>query len=178
MTEPNWIQTRSGRRFNLNYPDPESIDIHDIAHALSHICRFTGHCSDHYSVAQHSVHVSDIVPRRVALVALLHDAAEAYVGDVSTPLKDLLPTYRAIEQRVWLAVQAKFDLPIIPPVVLRADATMLATEVRDLMSGSGWEPEERPLRMTIDPWSPELSAVIFMTRFFELTGGQDDNRRR
>ncbi len=79
----DWIQVRSGRKFHPLDPRPEDVDINDIAHALSNLCRFTGHCTDFYSVAQHSVIASQIVPPASALAALLHDASEAYMGDIS-----------------------------------------------------------------------------------------------
>jgi len=82
-----WIQTISGRKFPLAEPDPNQIDIEDIAHALSMLCRFNGHCTQFYSVAEHSMHVSHEISNDLALAGLLHDAAEAYLGDVPSPLK-------------------------------------------------------------------------------------------
>ncbi|MFG0247924.1 MAG: phosphohydrolase, partial [Phycisphaeraceae bacterium JB051] len=78
----SWIQTYTGKAFYPLREDPGIIDIRDIAHALSLQCRFNGHCSDFYSVAQHSVHVSEVVPQAFALWGLLHDAAEAYMSDL------------------------------------------------------------------------------------------------
>src|SRR5579872_2947230 len=82
-----WIQTASGLEFPLFEPRLDAINIEDIAHGLSMICRFTGQCARFYSVAEHSVHVSHLVPREDAAWGLLHDAAEAYLGDVASPLK-------------------------------------------------------------------------------------------
>ena len=93
-----WIQTVSGKKFPLLTPDTEAIDIQDIAHALSMICRFNGHCISFYSVAEHSVHVSRLVAPNLALWGLLHDAAEAYLGDVPTPLKGHLGGFRDREK--------------------------------------------------------------------------------
>ena len=104
------IYTRSGRYFDLLNPDPNEIDIDDIASALSKITRFTGHGRFAYSVAEHSVHCASLVPPDYALEALLHDAQEAYLGDVSSPLKALLPEYRAIEHRVQAHIFRSFGL--------------------------------------------------------------------
>jgi len=99
-----WILTRTGRRFDLLAPKADQVSTLDIAHALSQLCRFNGHTSRHYSVAQHSLLVASIVPAEHQLAALLHDATEAYVGDMTRPLKALLPDFSAIEHGIWLAI--------------------------------------------------------------------------
>jgi 5'-deoxynucleotidase YfbR-like HD superfamily hydrolase len=83
----SWIQTYQGGCFEPFNPHPDQIHIRDIAHALALTCRFTGHCLDFYSVAQHSVMVSQIVSHKHALAGLLHDASEAYLTDVASPIK-------------------------------------------------------------------------------------------
>ena len=128
------ILLRSGRYFDLMNPRPEDVDILDIASALSKLCRFTGHTSEFYSVAQHSYYVAKIVPPQYALQGLLHDASEAYIGDVASPLKMLLPDYKVVEQRVEAAIAERFGLPVkLHESVKHADLVMLATEQRDLM---------------------------------------------
>jgi len=165
----------SGRYFNLLNPRAEDVHIFDIAAALSKLCRFTGHVREFYSVAQHSYLASYLVPPDYALQALLHDAAEAYIGDVARPLKHLLPDYREIEQRVEAVVFERFHLPaVLHESVKHADLVMLATEQRDLMPDHddewailrGITPLDGPLA----PRIPDVAERIFMQRFIHLTG--------
>lgn len=167
------IQTASGRYANLIAPLPHHIDIGDIAHALSNICRFGGHTREFYSVAQHSVLVSRIVPPEHALTALLHDAPEAYVGDVTLPLKRLLPDYRTIEASIWLVIASNFGLPVdLPSCVKRADLVLLATERRDLMKeqDTPWPVLDgvSPLPDWINPWMPTHARAEFEMRYWDL----------
>src|ERR1017187_3227299 len=132
-----WIQTFTGRTFPILEPSAEDIDIKDIAHALSNLCRFAGHTSIFYSVAQHSVMVSQNVQPQFSLAGLLHDAPEAYCVDVPRPLKHsgFLDGYAVIEDRIWEAISKKYGLPLmLDPDVKRADNVLLFTEQRDLMS--------------------------------------------
>jgi uncharacterized protein len=131
----SWMQTRSGKAFDFINPDPASIDIFDIAHSLSNLCRFGGHSAYFYSVAEHSVHVSHTVPAAYAFTALMHDATEAYLIDLPRPLKDLLPEYKEIENRVWSVIAPKFELPLeIPEIVKDADDRVLLRERDSLMT--------------------------------------------
>ena len=88
MSSKTWMETWSGKRVDLLNPDPSQIDIRDIAHHLSILNRFTGATKVPYSVAQHSLYVSMLVPEHLQLHALLHDAHEAYINDISTPMKN------------------------------------------------------------------------------------------
>src|SRR5690349_19702773 len=108
----SWMQTFTGRRFYPLDPKVEDIDPTDIAHALSLICRYGGHVTRFYSVAEHCVLLSHAVSPENALWALLHDATEAYVGDMVRPLKQHMPAYRDVEDRLMLVIADRFGLPI------------------------------------------------------------------
>lgn len=106
----HWIQTYSGKKFDLVNPTEDMIDIESIAHALSLINRFIGHTPKPYSVAAHSLLVCDLLTDNDKLAGLLHDASEAYMGDVSSPLKKLLPSYKAMESKTQSVIGKKFNV--------------------------------------------------------------------
>lgn len=166
-----WTQTFTGRQFWLLDPQLEDVCIEDIAHALALQCRFNGACLQFYSVAEHSVRVSRIVSPEYALDGLLHDAAEAYVGDIIAPLKRCLPDFGGIERHIMRCVCERFGLlwPIMPQVKA-ADRVMLATEARDLMAPhpAEWVPLPEPLIERIVPWTHVEAERRFMDRFHEL----------
>lgn len=167
------ILTRSGFYFDFTSPEASVIVIEDIAHALANTCRFGGHTRDFYSVAQHCVMASYLVPEADRFAALMHDAAEAYVGDIPTPLKQLLPEFKRIEKRIEAAILNRFGLPEVMPVsVKRADLIMLATEQRDLMPPHDdvWEMirDVEPMKHRIRAWTPALAYECFLSRFRRL----------
>lgn len=169
------IQTSSGHYFNFLEPECSIITVEDIATGLSHCCRFAGQCRTFYSVAQHSVMVSYLVPPEHARAGLFHDASEAFLGDITRPLKQLLPDYRAIEKRVEAAIFERLGIQLpIPASVKRADLVMLATEQRDLMPPQSGEWQDItgicPLQDVIEPWSSEQAKYEFLRRHDELTG--------
>jgi 5'-deoxynucleotidase YfbR-like HD superfamily hydrolase len=167
------ITTRSGRQVNLLDPQYSQIDIGDIAHGLAYQCRFNGQTSRFYSIAQHSLMVASILPDHLKMAGLLHDAAEAYVGDVVQPLKVLLPDYQAIENRFAQAIGLRFNVDLDHhPEVKQADLIALATEKRDLLPREKctWDLLKgiKPLDRLTLPMSPEQSEDTFMRVFMEL----------
>lgn len=168
-----WITTSSERRFYVLDPRSEDVRIDDIAHALSLQCRFTGHIREFYSVAQHCVLVSQFCPAEFALWGLLHDASEAYIGDMSAPLKHTqeMSRFRTTERHIMLAVAERFGLaPKEPAVIKEVDRRMCLTEARDLLGSiKGWYDEYEPYPNVIMPWSPRWAEEQFLRRFRELT---------
>ncbi len=165
-----YISTRSGTVDFLN-PDPDSIYIDDIAHALSLVNRYAGHTPYPYSVAQHCVLASRMAPPGLKLHALLHDAQEAYIGDVPTPLKMLLPEYRVIEDRLEAVIRKKFGLPIrFPPAVKTVDRRLMLTEAKafgfDLFVNTD---DIKPYPdLTIMQWTWDRACDNFLTCYDEL----------
>ena len=178
----DWMQTYSGKKFFPIDPRPEDIDIIDVSHALSMVCRFAGQCKQFYSVAQHSVLVSQNVSSDAALWGLLHDAAEAYIGDLTRPLKRCLETLVGrlifnIEETIQHCIIRAFNVryrPAIAAEVKRADDLLVVTEARDLMAPltDGWRhtPENgfAVLSETIIPWEPARARSEFFNRFCQL----------
>lgn len=172
----HYISTVSGRRFYFgdHAAMVDAICIQDIAHALGNLCRFTGQCKRFYSVAEHSVHVSMIVPEDLALVGLLHDATEAYCADLAKPLKRLVPDYCAVEDAIWLAVAEKFELPkAMPEFIKRADMAMLKLEVNLLLPpncATELNLPGEPAPVGLHYWNPLYAKFMFLERYKELTG--------
>lgn len=168
------ILTAAGRYFDFEHPERCEFGIEEIAHALSHICRFTGHTKQFYSVAQHSVLVSYLVPPEDALAGLLHDAAEAFIGDVAKPLKQLLPDYQGIEARVERAVLFRFGLPApLPVTVKHADLQALQLELGALMPKTARNNSVRVLLpgwISIVPMDSWAARTAFLNRYKDLVG--------
>jgi uncharacterized protein len=177
MRDGDWMQTFTGLQFWPTDPRVEEVEITDIAHALSLQCRFAGHCTRFYSVAQHSVIASMIVPECDRLWALLHDAAEAYLVDLPRLVKrysGMGDLYRTIEERLKIVICARFGLDSSEPASVRAaDDILLMTEKRDLMPNSPakWRETAEPLKVHICPWTPSHAERMFLKRFRKLTSG-------
>jgi len=169
-----WIETFRGHRFHLLDPRPEEIEIEDIAHALSMQVRFTGHVKKFYSVAEHCYQVSLLMRANDSekLWGLLHDASEAYITDLSRPVKYMTPIgppYFEIEEGIMRAVAEKFGLVWpVPSNVKLADNILLWTEKEQLMSGVSWDNEE------IKDWDTEKQRAAGYIN--EAPGYKDVNR--
>jgi uncharacterized protein len=157
------ITTYTGRTFELLDPKPEQIHILDIAHSLSKLNRFNGHLECcHYSVSQHCVLVSWFVKPELAKLALLHDASEAYVGDMTSPLKAEMPDYKKIENKISEVIYRRFALDISGyNEVKSSDRLVLNLETRTLRH------KER-VGIQIDPLPAEKAELEFLKRFAEL----------
>ena len=176
-----WIQTFTGKRIYPFDPDPDLICIEDIAHALSNICRFTGHVKHFYSVAQHSVIVANAIPdslgvphtNELYLQALLHDAQEYLFSDLSRPLKRSLSKNNPIltgEERAQKIIFEKFglsysDIRKNSKYVKRMDEIVLMIEGRELMGNTiGWHDTTEILIPSwgIEPFQPEQAEQLFL----------------
>lgn len=165
--------TSTGRYVTPLYPHDWEPDINEIAHHLSNQCRFTGATRVHYSVAEHSVRVASLLPEELRLAGLLHDASEAYLGDMPTYLKRhpfFGETYRSAERALMGRVDAVFGVKTDHELIHHADRRLLATEKRDLMPDDGGEEwlvlrGVKPLDDRIDPWSAERARFAFLSSF-------------
>jgi len=173
--ENNWIQTYCGIEFYPLNPRSKDIAIEDIAHALSNQCRFAGHCDRFYSVCQHSVLVSRLCLPQNKLWGLLHDASEAYLVDLPSPLKQSKEflAYSKAEKKLMNVICEKYGLQKEMPLdVKEADYRLLLTERNCLMSKSPREwfldGQVKPYDFEIKPWSPKAAYKEFM-RTFKLT---------
>jgi hypothetical protein len=174
-----YLQTVSGRWVNPFDPDPEQLDIADITRALANTCRFGGHCRSFYSVAQHSVIVSELVEQRGgdaedAFAALMHDASEAYLGDMPHPIKhrsELGAAFKAAEDRLEDVLRERFKIKPDVPEIKRADRALLATE-RRAFSAEDWHWPElegvEPLDLQLTAWPPDEAAAKFADRYAVL----------
>lgn len=174
-----WIQTASGRAYPLVGPEAAHVYWPDVAESLAKLCRFNGHIPGYfYSVAQHCCHVADLLPLDMRGYGLLHDAHEAFLGDITGPAKQALKVLGAgdaldaLETASDLAIFAAAGLPYPLPVHVRAqvklaDLVMLATERRDLQSaGPAWGKDlPDPAKFKINPWPWPKAMEAFMERF-------------
>lgn len=174
MKNDAWIQTFLGKKFKPLNPNINDIFLEDIVHSLSNICRFTGHCRQFYSVAQHSVLVSYMCDEEYALQGLLHDSSEYALSDFSNPLKHSgeFENYKFYEKQLQDLIYKKFGVPIDEhPSVKEADTRILCTEARDLLAPlhHDWKMTVEPYDFKIVPLAPKEAKELFMFRFLELT---------
>jgi len=174
------IETYSGIHVTPLDPKPEMIRLEDIAHALSQQCRFAGHCKKFYSVAEHCVHVSHLVPMDFRRHALLHDAAEAYLMDIPRPLKkhlcfmiqDKPISYRFMEDRLMEIIAAHFGMQWngMPPEVREVDNRMLVTEYLAFVNENQppWASEMKPYVRSLGGLAPRDAKKAFLDRAHEV----------
>lgn len=162
------IQTFTGRFVKPYELTAADVDVRDIAHALSNVCRFQGHVREFYSVAQHSVLCASLNP---TLPTLLHDATEAYACDLAGPLKrdtELGRMYKGVERLIARAIEEAFSLEpdaLEARDVKRADWAMLQVEGRQLMPANDWARVDILTDMRIKPWLPRDAERAFLETF-------------
>ncbi len=176
-----WIQTYTGKKFWIDNPLLTAICIEDIAHALSMQCRYAGHTKEFYSVAEHSIFVSQLLPDKLKLAGLLHDAAEAYIGDITRPLKQYIEgNYHYFENAITNKIFEKFDIFLTNQDRLdikTADLMILKTEAEQLLGCppiDNWHLELPSSSIFINDfhkWSPSIAKKTFLLSFHSLTKG-------
>jgi hypothetical protein len=182
------IRLLSGAMFDYADPAACAVTIGDIAGALSKICRFAGHITQFYSVAQHAVNVSRIVPECHAFAALMHDTAEAFTNDLPTPLKHAFPAFKELEARIEGAMAQRFGFAWpMPEAVRHADLTMLAVEKiafkRDddsewacLASITPADVRRALGQCWLQPMTHQQAEALFLERYDELAPSGDSGR--
>ena len=177
MTGPTWMPTRTGRTIDLLEPDSDQIEIADISEALAKQCRFNGHCRDHYSVAQHSVLVASHLPRRHRIFGLLHDAHEAYMGDILAPVKNVMGgILNETQERLDAAIATRYHLPhwyagarhaTLRETIKAADQRALVTEWRDILSitSPACPIQAHPFLARVIPWTWHQAHDRFLHEF-------------
>lgn len=175
--ERGWMGTFHGGKFFPLIPRVSDVDIRDIAHGLAMTCRYGGQCKRFYSVAEHCVHVSFMVEPKHALHGLMHDSAEAWLGDMPRPLKyqPEMQAFREAETAVELVVAEAFGLQWTTEVhaaVKIVDNRILADEVLQLQSSPELYTDvlkQQPLGITLQCWNPAEAETMFLDRYHALT---------
>jgi len=180
MNDGPYILLYTGRKFFFDHPEQHQFDIRDIAHATAHKCRYSGHTHVHSSVAEHMWRASFLVPERLALAALLHDASEAYIADLPAPLKgwmrehghtELLDLDKRIETAIanWYGIHLTADETGVLKIV---DRKLAMTEARDLMAerdtNAYWH-NDPPYDWRYLPMSAAEAESKYLRRFSQLT---------
>lgn len=167
------IRTYSGCYVNVFNPEPETINIFDIAHALSNMPRFAGHLPVFYSVAQHCVLGLKYVNYTNHMAWLLHDATEAYLMDLPRPIKMRMPEYKAIEARLMSLIYSRFNvvtpidesIKVVDDIMLELEWNILMLEdlkPRHVLGHESLGP------VVIDPWKPDLAKAMFLSEFYRI----------
>lgn len=176
MRNAHSISTVTGE-FDFFSPETYNYTIEEIAYALSNLCRFTGHSRTFYSVAEHSVYVSRLVPKEFALAALLHDASEAFTGDITKPLKELLPNFKKIETHIEEAIFSHFNVSYDHCIKL-ADQQVYWAERRDICKSPSvddiWNQGIEAADIRIRGFTPRSAERFFMQRYLEIMEDLED----
>jgi hypothetical protein len=184
--DKTWIETYTGNQFWALDPDPLAVDVVDVAHALAYQCRYNGHTSnqanpagsarDFYSVAEHCCLLADYClqqgwgPQR-ALQALVHDAGEAYTGDIPRPWKNAVPILRSMESDIDAAVLPTLGgEPLKPEWLDEIDARILHDERAQArtQTSNDWKLTGDALGVTINFWPPERAMLEWLERYYSL----------
>lgn len=166
-----YISTYTGKRFYPFDPQIDHVDIIDIAHSLSNINRWIGHTNRPYNVAEHSIHVAWLIKEqggntRDQLWGLLHDASEAYFGDIASPIKHSFSELVKFEHNIQQVIAKKFNLPWpMPEIVHRADKKSLLIEANNLfLVRPKWAPEISDKLLSIsDPYTEYLKYFTLLS---------------
>jgi hypothetical protein len=176
----DWIQTAIGGQFWPIDPRPDEVEVEDIAHALSLLCRFGGHCLRFYSVAEHSVLLARAAKPEHRLWALLHDASEAYLVDVPRPIKRFLGGYSEAEDKIMRAVCQRFGMPDqMPAEVKDLDTRILTDERQQNMAPAPqpWSTDADPVGVTLEYWPPERAKQEFLAELAGALAARADHRQ-
>jgi hypothetical protein len=175
----SYIQTFTGKHFYLLNPTPDMICIEDIAHALSMTCRFAGHVNKFYSVAEHSVYVSELCNKENRMAGLLHDASEAYIADIASPFKPFLKNYKELEAGIMKVMAKKFgfEFPFNDDII-QSDVAQLKTEAKALLNNRPeWAYSERydtpnkPTGVKPQCLRPDQAESLFLGTYMYYTTG-------
>lgn len=180
----SFLTTISGRKVDYENPDPNEIYIEDIAHGLAHTCRYAGQVPYHYSVAQHSLLVAQLVwmmsgSEVAALGGLMHDASEAYIVDIPAPLKHLecMAGYRAVEERLMRVISEKYRFWAGSPIVHIADKMAYKMERDGIFHHKDVDKEKVKVmkaEFLHGPWDPGFAKMKFMDAFKLYSGSSVD----
>ncbi len=174
MKNNPYIRTFTGKKFYPLNPRPQDVDIYDIAHALSNICRFTGHTKFFYSVGQHVCYACDLASHENKFPALGHDFSETYFSDIASPIKPLLKNYKQIEEKLEICIAKKFGFQYPYPWEVKneekndIDTRLLHTEMKQLMKDCVYD-EDMCYKFKITYWSPQRAERELLKRFYLLT---------
>ena len=167
-----YIVTYTGRKFYALDPNPADIDIRDIAHGLAMTCRFGGQTQQFYSVAEHSVIVARNCPENLRMAGLLHDAAEAYIGDIPKPFKAEISNYREIEDNILRVIYRKFGVNEVTTPVKHVDDYALHSEAAMLIPQCPWLDLKKVRKeYQVACLGPAQAELLFLQVFNSLYAG-------